>query len=65
MSGRDGDKYRVTKPIFHNGRRYYPGQTARMSGGDADHFFPAGCVDDKDKRDRRGRIKHNLDKRSH
>ena len=65
MSGRDGDKYRVTKPIIHNGRRYYPGQTARMCGSDADHFLPAGCVDDKDKRTRRGDIKHILDKRSH
>lgn len=65
MSGRAGDKYRVTKKIKVNGRRYYPGDTARMTGSDADHFFPAGCVDDKDKRTRRGNIKHILDKRGH
>ena len=65
MSGRAGDKYRVTKPILHNGRKYYPGQAARMCGSDADHFFPAGCVDDKDRRDRKNRLKHELDKRSH
>ncbi len=65
MSGRDGDKYRVTKKILVNGRRYYPGSVARMNGKDAESLYYAGCVDNQDRRDNKNRPKHELDKRSH
>ena len=56
-------KVRVTKPIRYNKRNYRPGETVRMPASEADRFYYTGCVDDADRRDRKGRIKHDLDKR--
>jgi hypothetical protein len=36
-----------------------------MNGKDAEALYYAGCIDNVDRRDRKGRIKHELDKRSH
>lgn len=56
------DKYRVTKPVEYNKRKYHPGDSVKMTGREAEEFFHTGCLDNKDRRDRRGRIKHELDK---
>jgi len=58
-------KYRVTKKLIHNKRKYERGETVNLQGNEAQTFYETGCVDNQDRRDRKNRIKHELDKRNH
>jgi hypothetical protein len=60
------DKYRVTSPTIdpNTNRKKLPGETIRLTGRQAQKFFYSGCVDNSNKMTRRGRVKHELDKRS-
>jgi hypothetical protein len=59
------DKYRVTGPMIdpNTGRKRLPGETVRMTGRQADKFYYSGRIDNSNKVTRRGRVKHELDKR--
>ena len=62
-------KYRVTKKIVdpRTGRQIHPleHKTINLTGREAEIFHNAGVIDDVDRKTKKGKIKHNLDKRNH